>query len=361
MADLSHSLHSSFCKDDLEADKIASDSVTESAEPHKEVSPSIVAENDLISKPSTPPEDEPVISFEAEVQKVSKFFDVLKEKSGGIADICKEDLSEIYTTLKEDAASTFSTLAQGFNALSSTISEKHQNPLNQEASTSQREAERAPITSLFSTFSVFNKAKVEETAKEVVEQERKKIYDKKFAKLVSLQNNVATYTTNPYDVDSESLLFKDFSLDMEADGFPEKAFKLLEENPEMKNIFNRIVPSVLSQEVFWTRYYFRAYLLEKDEEEKKKLIKNALVQEEEMFSWDDEDSEPEKNPSEQEKTSFPIQPIVSKEEVSETDQAEHKSPVVKEEITAKPSLSSELTNEDEASKSDKVPSYTHLC
>ncbi|KAJ9083571.1 hypothetical protein DSO57_1033380 [Entomophthora muscae] len=281
------------------------------------------------------------VALESEKQNISNLFEVLKKKSGDAAVICKEDINEIYSTIKDDANSTLISLKQGISAFSSSISEKYQKGQGDgNSSTAQREAQGAPVTSLFSNLNLFSsKPKLEEAAnkfsagltsffknaivieapEEVVEQEQKKMFDRKFAKLISLQNDVATYTADPSEVEKERESFKDFSLEMDEEDFPEKSFKLLEENPDMKSIFNRLVPNVLSQKVFWTRYYFRADLLEKEEMEKKALINNALDQEEELFSWDDEDSEAETEPSAEAKASlsFPTpgpEPATAQEE-----------------------------------------------
>ncbi|KAG2353661.1 hypothetical protein BDR07DRAFT_1454440 [Suillus spraguei] len=58
----------------------------------------------------------------------------------------------------------------------------------------------------------------------------------------------------------------------------------------LQETFDALVPSVLSDEEFWTRYFFRVYQIEQEEIRRKALIHGA-GQTEEDFSWEDDDDE----------------------------------------------------------------------
>ncbi|KAF8332630.1 uncharacterized protein EI90DRAFT_2971397 [Cantharellus anzutake] len=51
-----------------------------------------------------------------------------------------------------------------------------------------------------------------------------------------------------------------------------------------------LVPSEMSNDVFWTRYFFRVHQVTKEEEKRKALLADA-VQGEELFSWEDDEDE----------------------------------------------------------------------
>jgi len=57
-----------------------------------------------------------------------------------------------------------------------------------------------------------------------------------------------------------------------------------------------LVPNEMSNDVFWTRYFFRVQQINNEEEKRKALLANAS-QGEELFSWeDDEDEAPQSRP-----------------------------------------------------------------
>lgn len=58
----------------------------------------------------------------------------------------------------------------------------------------------------------------------------------------------------------------------------------------LQGTFDALVPSILSDEEFWTRYFFRVYQIEQEEMRRKALIHGAN-QTEEDFSWEDDDDE----------------------------------------------------------------------
>lgn len=58
----------------------------------------------------------------------------------------------------------------------------------------------------------------------------------------------------------------------------------------LQETFDVLVPSILSDDQFWTRYFFRVYQIEQEEMRRKALIHGAN-QTEEDFSWEDDDEE----------------------------------------------------------------------
>ncbi|EPQ57337.1 hypothetical protein GLOTRDRAFT_137686 [Gloeophyllum trabeum ATCC 11539] len=61
----------------------------------------------------------------------------------------------------------------------------------------------------------------------------------------------------------------------------------------LKETFETLVPSEMTEETFWTRYFFRVYQIEHEEEMRRTLLMGS-TQNEEDFSWEDDDEEPAK-------------------------------------------------------------------
>ncbi|OCH86346.1 hypothetical protein OBBRIDRAFT_797274 [Obba rivulosa] len=57
-----------------------------------------------------------------------------------------------------------------------------------------------------------------------------------------------------------------------------------------------LVPTTIPVEVFWTRYFFRVYQVEQQEERRKALLKGTMDTEED-FSWEDDEDEAPSQPS----------------------------------------------------------------
>ncbi|KAI9146373.1 hypothetical protein BKA69DRAFT_1044400 [Paraphysoderma sedebokerense] len=127
-------------------------------------------------------------------------------------------------------------------------------------------------------------------------------------KLASLLSNPSTYLTDPCNPvhpvlskqpekswapeDVES--YKEFSTNFKISDYAGKVGKILSEEAVVSEWFDRFVPSHVSYDLFWTRYFFRMKLLEEEEERRKKLVEAAAsgIKEEE-FSWETDDSDAE--------------------------------------------------------------------
>ncbi|KDQ57772.1 hypothetical protein JAAARDRAFT_58356 [Jaapia argillacea MUCL 33604] len=59
----------------------------------------------------------------------------------------------------------------------------------------------------------------------------------------------------------------------------------------IKATLDAVVPADMTEDVFWTRYFFRVYQIE-HEEEKRKAVLQGSIEHDEEFSWEDDDDEP---------------------------------------------------------------------
>ncbi|KAF5393224.1 hypothetical protein D9757_000709 [Collybiopsis confluens] len=63
-----------------------------------------------------------------------------------------------------------------------------------------------------------------------------------------------------------------------------------DEGRPLRATMDALVPSTLSHDVFWKRYFFRVYQIQ-TEEEKRKALLHSTVESEEEFSWEDDEGD----------------------------------------------------------------------
>ncbi|KAL7411091.1 hypothetical protein BDY24DRAFT_397673 [Mrakia frigida] len=59
---------------------------------------------------------------------------------------------------------------------------------------------------------------------------------------------------------------------------------------ELKATRDALVPSKLTKDEFWTRYFFRVHQIETDEQRRKSVLDASAPAEDDLFSWDDEEA-----------------------------------------------------------------------
>ncbi|GHJ88638.1 hypothetical protein NliqN6_5040 [Naganishia liquefaciens] len=64
------------------------------------------------------------------------------------------------------------------------------------------------------------------------------------------------------------------------------------ETDTLEATLHDLVPSQLSKDVFWTRYFFHKYSIEDEEARRQRILQAAVQPEAEDFSWDEEDESP---------------------------------------------------------------------
>ncbi|TFK23919.1 hypothetical protein FA15DRAFT_680934 [Coprinopsis marcescibilis] len=69
-----------------------------------------------------------------------------------------------------------------------------------------------------------------------------------------------------------------------------KSEELLKDNTALYEMYASLVPSGLTKEVFWSRYFFRAHQIKLEEERRKALIQSTAESDED-FSWEDDEEE----------------------------------------------------------------------
>ncbi|KAI9207998.1 uncharacterized protein BJ171DRAFT_492329 [Polychytrium aggregatum] len=126
-------------------------------------------------------------------------------------------------------------------------------------------------------------------------------YNRKAAQLSSLRRDPQTYITNPHEpISTGSPFERDVA---ERFGKFQQSFDLaaqaeaisisLSQDPGQKQLMDEIVPTKVSYDDFWLRYFWKIAELEREEETRRRLMSDVEAGEED-FKWDsDEDEEEE--------------------------------------------------------------------
>ncbi|KAJ2239495.1 hypothetical protein GGI13_007997 [Coemansia sp. RSA 455] len=157
---------------------------------------------------------------------------------------------------------------------------------------------------------------------------RKIVYDRRMAQLAAIQESADTYLVDPRgQVNTGFMEFiGEFSLDDQQDEID----VLRKENHVVAQMHKELVPEKVTEAEFWTRYFYQAWMVDQEENRRKKLVEAAVAAAvEDEFSWDmdeDEESPTLAKPAEEEAAA-----VVEEEKPAEKEPVE-KRPVEKEPV-----------------------------
>ncbi|CAO2207851.1 unnamed protein product [Urochloa humidicola] len=123
-----------------------------------------------------------------------------------------------------------------------------------------------------------------------------KKYTRFEAQVLALRADPATFTDEPEDSEGFAKWNSSFSVDETK----EQIEGVLGESPGLESFVERLVPSVVDYETFWSRYFFLVDKLKQAEDVRTKLVNRAMSKEEdEELSWDVDDDDEDINTSDQ--------------------------------------------------------------
>jgi hypothetical protein len=121
-----------------------------------------------------------------------------------------------------------------------------------------------------------------------------KKYTRFEAQVLALRADPATFTEEPEDSEGFARWNSSFSIDK----VKEQIEGVLLESPGLESFVERLVPSVVDYETFWSRYFFAVDKLRQAEDVRTKLVSRAMSKEEdEELSWDVDDDDEDTNTS----------------------------------------------------------------
>uniref|UniRef100_A0ACD5XTK7 Uncharacterized protein n=1 Tax=Avena sativa TaxID=4498 RepID=A0ACD5XTK7_AVESA len=115
-----------------------------------------------------------------------------------------------------------------------------------------------------------------------------KKYTRFEAQVLALRADPTTFTEEPEDAEGFTRWHEAFNLDERK----EEIEAVLKESPGLESFVERLVPSVVAYDTFWSRYFFAVDKLRQAENVRTKLVSRAMSKEdEEELSWEVDDDE----------------------------------------------------------------------
>ncbi|XP_060572964.1 BSD domain-containing protein 1-like isoform X2 [Ruditapes philippinarum] len=203
-----------------------------------------------------------------------------KEKSGKVYEMVSNDLSEFTNTMQADTKQvvektkeTLKTSAEGSDNLNATDKMKQS------------------FHSLMSGITRVLTVEPEDTSppKKSVSQPGTGIFDRAKARLRAIQVDTGTYLQEP---SGPSEKYADWLKTFDLDTHKGDISELLVTMVEVRSLYTSLVPSEVSHQDFWRRYFYKVHQLKMDEERKQALMKRAerVDVKEDTIDWDDEES-----------------------------------------------------------------------
>ncbi|KAK6130405.1 hypothetical protein DH2020_035815 [Rehmannia glutinosa] len=119
-----------------------------------------------------------------------------------------------------------------------------------------------------------------------------KPYSRIDAMIREVQCNIRTYCD-----EVEESGYNEWKLGFKIEEKRDEIERLVDENSAIKEIYDEVVPVNVDEETFWCRYFYRVDKVVKAEEARARIVKKAILgEEEEELSWDfDDDDENDNN------------------------------------------------------------------
>ena len=144
------------------------------------------------------------------------------------------------------------------------------------------------IATLSRSSSNTNSSNRQESNQHVLIQAPRSVFDRLQIEIEKLQNSQETFLNDPCDSHTEE--FKKFNETFNPDSQKGAISDLLIGNEKMRAIYTQLVPSIITNELFWSRYFFKVQLAEQENEKRNKLLAKAAhseIKSEENITWDD--------------------------------------------------------------------------
>ncbi|KAJ3326428.1 hypothetical protein HDU76_012932 [Blyttiomyces sp. JEL0837] len=127
---------------------------------------------------------------------------------------------------------------------------------------------------------------------------RKIVYDRKSAAIAAIRLDMETYLKDPAlfidsKVPSERDMaerFQEFQLQFDISKVSAKIARIVDDDKDFEKLLSRLVPSQVSHEQFWQRYFFKVAEIDREEETRKRLMNDATLESED-FKWESDDED----------------------------------------------------------------------
>lgn len=199
---------------------------------------------------------------------------IAKEKSKTAMELIKTDLAEFTSTMTTDTSYLLSQAQAQLKEISSAnLNFDNESDISEPIVTSKQDS----------------------STNEIEKMGLSTKQDRFQKELENLQSSQSTYLNEPDQTNSEFIEWKSkFSTEAQKSIISE----LLIQNSSMRLLYSQLVPSQLTNDDFWSRYFYRVYLLEEENKKRVKLLERADNQvvkdnEQDTLDWDEDEHDEE--------------------------------------------------------------------
>ncbi|XP_033645052.1 BSD domain-containing protein 1-like [Asterias rubens] len=209
-----------------------------------------------------------------------------KEKSSIALEQMKRDLNEFGSTVQRDTSSAVATSAE-------VIQHNLKTDPNESSTTSRvKQGFSNMLGGLSETFAPKDPRK-ESDPRIVLHKSDQHIFDKAKARLYAIQVSPGTYCNDP---DGPPCLYEDWLASFDTDEYKGEISDLLVANTDVRAIYTKLVPAVVSNADFWGRYFYKVDQLKQDEARRAALMERADMTssqtlDDEELQWDDDEDD----------------------------------------------------------------------
>jgi hypothetical protein len=211
------------------------------------------------------------------------FIKSAKEKSINALEMIKTDLAEFKTTMTNDTTTLLNQATTQLNNQSILNSLSSFSLINS-ANDNEDKSENSNTN-----FSSNNNRK---QTKRSNNNKTSSIQDRYKQELEQLQSNEQTYLTDP--ANNQALFTGEWSDNFNPDAYKSQISDILIENSSMRLLYSQLVPAQISNNQFWSRYFFKVNQLEEEHKRRVKLLERAIndtpnEDKNDELDWDEEE------------------------------------------------------------------------
>ncbi|XP_022097067.1 BSD domain-containing protein 1-like [Acanthaster planci] len=215
------------------------------------------------------------------------WIEAAKQKSAVALEQMKKDLNEFGSTIQRDTSTAV--------ASSAGVIRESLNTEPDESSTSSRVKKGFSdwLSGLSESLAPKNPGIDEETHQPASSKTSHHIFDRAKARLHSMQIDAGTYCTDP---EGPPHVYEEWLQSFDIDRYKGDISELLVANTDVRAIYTKLVPAVVSNADFWGRYFYKVHQLEQDEARRTALKERAEMTssqtfDEEELQWDDDEED----------------------------------------------------------------------
>merc|ERR550519_599232 len=212
----------------------------------------------------------------------SEFLSNVKAKSAETFSLVKQDLSEFVNTIQHD---TTVTAADTANLVKDKLKVDED-----ETDGSTTAVFRQGVSQWLGSISTALRENVSQLTAVVDDEPTSSqpgpVFDRAQAIVQEIQTDPATYCNDP---DGHPAQFEDWCRGFDLDHHKAEISELLVNKPEIRSLYTKLVPTAVTNSLFWMRYFYKMHRFEQEQKRKAALVERASKMEEEDIGWDDED------------------------------------------------------------------------